>query len=116
MAGPGEDPSGPTDMTDDTSLGLSDSPSVQATESSLDTPIKDSIETSPVTHSNEQPEAVGSINLTVDDKFRKRRRSVDSRASRCSVNSTKLKSLKLLVDKAVEVMIWEHEIIWFDGV
>ncbi|XP_046676294.1 tubulin monoglycylase TTLL3-like [Homalodisca vitripennis] len=37
-----------------------------------------------------------------EDKQRKRRRSAESRASRCSVNSTKLKSLKLLVDKAVE--------------
>lgn len=41
--------------------------------------------------------------LPSDDKLRKRRRSAESRVSRCSVNSTKLKSLKLLVDKAVEV-------------
>lgn len=41
--------------------------------------------------------------LEVPDDKRRRRRSVDSRASRCSVNSTKLKSLKQLADKAVEV-------------
>ncbi|XP_054283024.1 tubulin glycylase 3A-like [Macrosteles quadrilineatus] len=50
----------------------------------------------------DSPQSPPPSSLEVPDDKRKRRRSIDSRVSRCSVNSTKLKSLKQLADKAVE--------------
>lgn len=43
-------------------------------------------------------------------KHKKRRRSAESRLSRSSITSNKLKNLKLLVDRAVEVGIFSSEL------